>query len=422
MRARRSFRTSWALIALPCVALGAPASAAGDVVVRGETVHTMAGDPIRDGVVVVRDGRIASVGAARTTPVPPGLRVLRAKVVTPGLIDARSVVGIAGILNQAQDQDQMELSAPIQPELRAIDAYNSRDRLVEWVRGFGVTTLHTGHAPGWLVSGQTMIVKSLKNGAPGAVLNPSAMVAATLGEGAITGPESSWRKGPDRSRAPGTRSKAVALLRAELIRAREYDAARDRKDAAGRPARDLRLETLARVLRGTTPLLVTAHRHHDILAALRLKEEFGIPMVLDGASESYLVAEEIRAAGVPVIVHPAMTRAYEEKENLSLETSATLIRAGIPVAFQSGYESYVPKTRVVLFEAAVSAAHGLTFEQALGSVTIEAARILGIDRRVGSLETGKDGDLALYDGDPFEYTTHCVGVVIDGEIVSEVVR
>jgi imidazolonepropionase-like amidohydrolase len=125
---------------------------------------------------------------------------------------------------------------------------------------------------------------------------------------------------------------------------------------------------------------------------------------------------------VPVILHPTMSRGVDEKENLSFETAAKLVKAGIPVALQSGYESYVPKTRVVLFEAGMAAANGLTFEEALGTITIDAARILGLDKRLGSLAVGKDGDVALYDGDPFEYTSHCIGVIINGQVVSEAKR
>ena len=131
---------------------------------------------------------------------------------------------------------------------------------------------------------------------------------------------------------------------------------------------------------------------------------------------------DIQEAGVPVILHPTMARAWGETENLSMATAATLREAGVPFAIQSGYESYVPKTRVVLFEAAVASRYGLAFEDALGSITLQAARLLGIDDRVGSLEPGKDADLALFDGDPFEYTSHCVGVVIDGRVVSRAVR
>ena len=129
--------------------------------------------------------------------------------------------------------------------------------------------------------------------------------------------------------------------------------------------------------------------------------------------------DEIKRAGVPVIVHATMYRSYDETENLSFETAAALKAAGIPIALQSGFEGYVPKTRVLLFEAAVAAANGLGFEGALAASTIDAARLLGLEARVGSLEPGKDGDLALYDGDPFEYTSHCVGVVIDGDVLHE---
>ncbi|HKX45662.1 MAG TPA: amidohydrolase family protein, partial [Planctomycetota bacterium] len=169
--------------------------------------------------------------------------------------------------------------------------------------------------------------------------------------------------------------------------------------------------------------LVHAQRAHDIAAALRLAAEFpGIRLVLEGACEAPLVLDELRAAGVPVICHPPMQRAGGETKNLSFETPRLLVEAGIPTAIESGYEGYVPRTRVVLFEAAIAARHGVPFDRALGLVTLDAARILGVDDRVGSLEVGKHGDVALYDGDPFEYTTHCIGTVIDGVLASDAVR
>jgi imidazolonepropionase-like amidohydrolase len=185
------------------------------------------------------------------------------------------------------------------------------------------------------------------------------------------------------------------------------------------PPRDLGMETLARVLDGELPALITAHRHTEILSALRLAEEFGFNLVLDGAAEAYMVLDEIQAAGVPVIVHPPMMRPGGEAANASFTTAAQLHEAGIPFAFQSGYEGYVPKTRVVLFEAAIAAANGLDRTAALEALTIDAARILGLDGQVGSLEPGKQADLVLYEGDPFEYTTRVCQVIIDGAIVSD---
>jgi len=385
------------------------ASASAQIAVRGETVHTMNGASITDGVVLIRNGKIERVGRAGEIQIPANYRTLTARVVTPGLIDAHTVVGLAGYLNQPTDQMQLELSSAMQPELRAIDGYNARERLVEYLRGFGVTTIHTGHGPGALISGQTMIVKTFGDNVEQAVVVPTAMIAASLGESGLG----------QQGRSPGTRSKMIAMLRAELIKAREYVAKGAAAKEDQRPPRELRMETMARVIRGELPLLVTVHRANDIISALRLAKEFGIRMVLDGAAESYLVAGQIKAANVPVIIHPTMWRAADETENLSMETAAALRKAGITVALQSGYEGYVPKTRVVLFEAAAAAANGLSFNEALASITVDAARILGIADRTGSIAPGKDADLALFDGDPFEYTSHVTAVIINGQVVSE---
>jgi len=410
-------RTSTAAVAaLSLALLSSPAAA--QVAVRGEVVHTLAGPALRPGVVIARDGRIDWVGPAAEARVPPGFRVLDAAVVTPGLIDAHSVVGLAGILNQragndtqVEDQDQLELSDPIQPELRAVDAYNAREELVAWLRSFGVTTVHTGHGPGALVSGQTMIVKTRGATVEEALVEPLTMVAFTLGPAVSS-----------RFESPGTRGKGVAMLRADLLKARRYLEKQDDADPAKRPDRDLELEALGKVLAREVPAMITAQSATEIMTALRLQREFGFELVLDGAAEAYLLLEEIRDAKVPVLLHPPMVRPGGEMRNASFETAAKLRQAGIPFAFQSGYESYVPKTRVVLFEAAIAAANGLGFDGALEAITLGAARILGVDGRIGSLERGKDADLALFDGDPFEYTSRVCAVVIEGVPVSEQCR
>lgn len=374
-----------------------------DVAIRGDVVYTMAGAPLKDAVVLVRGGRIERVGPAAAVNVPAGYRTLRARVVTPGLIDAHATLGLSGALNQPHDQDQVETSAPMQPELRAIDAYDPKERLIEWVRGFGVTTVHTGHGQGVLISGQTMIVKTNAATADDAIV-PSAMVAATLGNGARA----------EGGKSPGTRAKMIAMLRAELIKAQESLKKAGKLDAA----RDLRAEAFQKLVKGELPLLVTVHKANDILTAIRLAQEFGLKLVLDGASEVTEVLAQVKASGYPVILHPTMQRSTGDAESLSMETASKLSAAGIPFALQSGFEGYVPKTRVVLWEAAMAAANGLGTEKALASITIEAAKLLGVAHRVGSLEAGKDGDVALYDGDPLEYTTHCTGVVIGGVVVA----
>jgi len=392
------------VLMLSCLLL-APWAAAADLAVFAERLHTQAGAPLDKGVVLIRGGKIAAVGRQGEVALPAGIRTLQAAVVTPGLIDARTVVGLSGYMNQPHDQDQLEASAPMQPQLRAVDAYNARERLVGWLRELGVTTLHTGHGPGALISGQTMVVKTWGNNVEEVMVKPAAMVAAHLGPGAF-GAE---------NRSPGTRAAQIALFRQQLIKAGEYRDKQSNRKADARPARDLELETLVEVLEGRLPLLITAHREQDLRSALRLREEFAIRIVLDGAAEAYLMTDAIAAAGVPVLLHPPMARQFGELENASFTTAKVLHEAGIPFALQSGFEGYVPKTRVILWEAAIAAAYGLPFEQALGSITSQAAAILGIAGRVGTIEVGKDGDLALFDGDPFEYTSQVTEVVIEGE-------
>ena len=366
--------------------------------VRAKTLYTMVGPPVRDGVVVIRDGKIAAVGKVA---VPDGLEVVDAAVAMPGLIDAHSTVGLTGVFNVPQDQDQLEKSSPTQPELRALDAYHPRDPLVEWVRGLGVTSLHTGHGPGALISGQTMVVKTHGRNVDVDVLKPLAMVAVTLADSGRS------RDG----KAPGTRAKSVAMLREQLLAAQAYAARRDRDDDVDV---DLGMETLAKVLAKEVPLLVTAHRAHDLASALRVADEFDVEVVLDGAAEAYLMLPRIAAAGCWVLPHPAMSRTRGDLENGTMELAKLLAAADVPFAMQSGFEAYVPKTRVVLWEAGISVMHGLAYDKAMRALTVDAARMCGVEDRVGTLEAGKDADLALFDGDPFEYTSHCLGVVIDG--------
>ena len=405
--------TRFSLLVTWLIALGG--AHAENIAVMGATIYTMAGAPLKDGVILLRDGKITALGPKASVKIPEGYRILQAAVVTPGLIDAHATVGLSGLLNQAQDQDMLEKSSAVQPELRALDAYNAKDPLVRWVRSYGVTTVNTGHAPAALISGQTMIVKTFGRTADEDVINPAAMTAVTLGRNGLTNAEG----GPAASKSPGNRSKAVAMLRAELIKAQEYAKKREAKDESKRPARDLKTETLLRALAGVQPLLITANRQQDIISALRLAQEFNLKIVLDGCADAPMVLAQIKASGFPVIVHPTMQRSYEDMENLSVETAGKLQAAGIPIALQSGYEAYVPKTRVVLFEAAVAAAHGLGFEAALACITSGAAQLLGIADRTGSLVVGKDADLALYDGDPFEYTSHCIGTIVGGIVFAD---
>ena len=390
-------------LSLLCAALLAAGPAHAQLAVQADTVYTMTGAPIVDGVVLVNDSAIEAVGAASSVSVPDGYQTIETTVVTPGLIDPRGTVGLSGLYNVDADQDQLDTSSPMQPELRAIDAYNPREHLVEFVRELGITTVNTGHAPAGLISGQLAAFSTHGTTVGASVVDSISAVAMALGPQAGQGFES-----------PGTSAKAMAMLRTKLREAQSY---REKMDAGEDVSPDLAMEVLAQVLRGDVPAYVTAHRAHDIQAALRLQEEFGFDMILDGAAEAYLMTDEIADAGVPVVLHPTMIRPYGPAQNAAFTTASVLHEAGIPVAIQSGYEPYVPKTRIVLYEAAIAAAHGMPRNAALASITRVPAQVLGLSDR-GTIEAGQVADLALFDGDPFEYTTQVCTVIARGEIVS----
>jgi len=375
------------------------------IAIKGEKVYTMAGAVINNGVVLLRDGKIEKVGAG--LKIPSDYTVYEAKVVTPGLVDARSVVGLSGPLNIPTDQDQLEKSSPIQPDLRAVDAYNPDDTLIGYLRVNGVTTIHTGHGIGALVSGQTMVVKTKPGLIDAVTLVPTAMLAMTLGSQV----QSNFT-------SPGTKSKEIAMLRTELLKAQAYEKKLGSKDSTKQPARDLSMEMLVKLMHGEVKALVSVNTAPDILSAIRLAKEFNLKLVIEGGAEAYRLIDKIKASGAEVIVHPTMARPYGEMANMTMENAAILTRAGIPVSIESGYEGYVPKTRVILFEAAVAAANELPYEEALKAITLNPARLLGLEKRIGSIEKGKDADIVLYDGDPFEYTTHVCKVIIDGKLVA----
>ncbi len=382
------------------------ATQAQNIAVKGEKVYTMEGKYLENGVVLIKDGKVEKTGV--NLNIPSNYEVYSAKVVTPGFIDAHSVVGLAGIFNQKHDQDQLEDSSPIQPELRAIDAYNAREALVVFLREMGITTVHTGHGPGALMSGKTMIVKTVGDTAEEAIVKEEAMIAMTIGSSVAS-----------KFKSPGTRSKGIAMLRETFVKAQTYQEKMKNKDASKHPERNLKDEAVGKLLTGELTALVTAQTSRDIITALRLAEEFKFKMILDGGAEVYMVLDEIKKAGISVIIHPTMMRTYGDSQHASFETTGKVADFGIPMAFQSGFEGYVPKTRVVTFEAAIAVANGLDYEKAMKALTIVAAKILGIENRVGSLKAGKDADLVLYDGDPFEYTSHVEKVIVNGKVVSD---
>jgi imidazolonepropionase-like amidohydrolase len=368
------------------------APAASYAVLAGR-IYTVGRGTIVDGVILVKNGRIEAVGPRGDVAVSDDLPILTAAVVTPGLIDAHTCVPQAGALNLAADKDQDEMSDPNQADLRILDGFNPGEPLLEFLRREGVTMVRACPGRANVIAGQAGIFRTSGATTEKMTIRFPAALLVNLGEA----PKKSYP-----NKLPTTRMGTAALVRGAFAQAQSD--ARKRaatKDEDKRPPRNLKLEALQLALEHKMPVLFAAHRADDLDTALRLAKEFDLRAELDLASEAYLMADRIGAAGVPVVVHPTMQRPAEmETFNSSLCNAAMLAEHKIPLAIGTGYEDYVPKTRVLRHEAGMAMVNGLGFDRALAAVTLGAAKLLGIDEQYGSIEPGKAADLVLYDGEP----------------------
>jgi imidazolonepropionase-like amidohydrolase len=309
------------------------------------------------------------------------------------------------------DQDQDELSDPNQADLRVLDSFHPDEPLLEFLRSQGTTVVHALPGRANVLAGQSGIFRTYGHTAEQMAVRFPAGLLVNLGEV----PKQSYP-----GKAPSTRMATAGLVRSAFAQAREYIRKRDEaKTEDKKPARNLKHEALELALARKVPVVVSAHRADDLVTGLRLAKEFHLRPILDLATEGYLIADELAAAKAPVVVHPTMQRvgAQMETYHSHLGNAAVLAERQVPVALGTAFEGYVPKTRVLRHEVAMAMAHGLGFDRALRSITLDAARILGIQDRFGSLETGKVADVVLYDGDPFEHATHVTYTVLGGRVV-----
>jgi imidazolonepropionase-like amidohydrolase len=364
-------------------------------------IHTLNTAPIEDGIVLVNKGKIEAVGKRGRVAIPSGVPLLTAAVVTPGLIDAHSLVGLSGAFNLPADQDQDEASDPNQADLRVLDGFNPAEPLLEFLLHEGVTVVHTTPGRSNVIAGQSGIFHTSASTVDKATIRFPAGLLVNLGEV----PKRTYP-----NKLPTTRMGTASLIRAAFTQAKN---ARQKPDAPTG-----KLAALSLALDRKIPVIFAAHRADDLETALRLGQEFDLTVRLDLATEAYLLTDRIASAKVPVVLHPPMQRpGTMETLNSFLASAAVLSQAKIPLAIGTGFEAYVPKTRVLRHEASIAVANGLPYETALAAITRDAAKMLAIDDRYGTLEPGKVADLALYDGDPFEQTSHVLYTVVDGRIV-----
>jgi imidazolonepropionase-like amidohydrolase len=372
------------------------------------------------GMVLIRDGKIEAVRSGEHLSAPNGYQEVHGAYVTPGLIDADTTTGISGAYNISADQDQDEATDPNTADVRVRDSLNPQDLLYRYVNSLGVTTQQVAPGARNPVAGVAGIFKTVGPQSEIATVEQLMMRAESamvfnLGEG----PKDTY--GANR-KAPMTRMKTAEIIRHALLDAQQYQAkwdkwVKDGRDASKAPTLDTKSKVLAEVVSGRMPAIFNAYRTDDIDTAIRIGTEFHLKYTIASAAEAYLVTEAIHKAAVPLFVGPVMLAPFRhETANATYENAALVRQAGIPFALMTGYEGYVPKSRILLFEAGIAAANGLGLENALQAITISAAKLLGIDSQVGSLTAGKDADVVVFDGDPFEYTSHVLRVMVGGAV------
>jgi imidazolonepropionase-like amidohydrolase len=403
------------LLLMAALAVTAPLPAQ-NIALVGEHLYTMntvgdTGAQGGPGMVLIRDGKIEDVRQGANLQPPEGYQAIRGAYITPGLIDSDTTTGISGAYNIAADQDQEESTDPNTADVNVRDSLNPEDLLYQYVNTYGVTTLQVAPGPGNPIAGRAGIFKTAGPQSPfrtvdSLVVRLNSAMVFNLGET----PKEIYGKS---HKAPVTRMKTAEMIRNALLDKWKKDGS----DLSKQPTIELKTAALADVVSGKTPAIFNAYRADDIDTAIRLGTEFHLQYMLASVAEGYLIRDKIKQAGVPCLVGAVM-QPFEslDTSNATYENAALLQQAGIPISIMTGYEAYVPKSRVLLFEAAVAAANGLGMEQALRAITVSPAKILGIDDRVGSLSKGKDGDVVVFDGDPFEYTSHVQQVLVQGAV------
>lgn len=382
---------------------------------------------IQNGLLYPMDGRAPFVGdilidGKQIVAVGVGLAAEGATIcnargmhVLPGFIDAHCHIGMCEDGMGEEGEDANECSDPITPQMRAIDGLNPFDPCFREAREAGVTTVVTGPGSANVIGGQFAALKTFGGCLEEMLIRDPIAMKAAIGE-------NPKRVYSEQKASPYTRMAIAALFRKAMTDAMEYrDAlALAKTDPDKKPDRDIALDALLPVLDGTLPLKIHAHRADDILTALRLAKEFHLNVTIDHCTEGHLIADvlcdRLREQHAGIIIGPLISeRCKIELRNLSYNAPRILHEKGIPFAIMTDHP--VVPIQFLPVEAGLAVRSGLDERTALESITINAAKIVGLDERVGSLSVGKDADIAIFDGHPFDFRTHCVCTFINGRPV-----
>lgn len=379
--------------------------------IKNGKLYTMAGEVIEKGSILVEHGKIIAIG--EKVEVPKDAEVIDAsgKLVFPGFIDAHCHLGMWEDAIGFEGADGNESVDPVTPHLRAIDAIYPMDRTFEEAREGGVTTVCTGPGSANVIGGIFSTIKTFGHRIDDMIIQETAALKVAFGEN----PKRTYS---NQKKSPSTRMATAAILREQLFKARIYKEKLEKakEDPDKRPDYDMKLEPLVKVLNKEIPLKAHAHRTDDIFTALRIAKEFDVNITLDHCTEGHLIIEDLLKENKFIISGPQLTeRSKYELKNKTFKSPAMMSRAGLKVAITTDHP--VVPIQYLSMCAGLAVKDGMDEMEALKAITINAAEVLGLKERLGSLEVGKDADIAIFDGHPFDVTSKSVAVLIDGEIV-----
>jgi imidazolonepropionase-like amidohydrolase len=383
------------------------------IAILGKKVNTIAKGIIKDGVILIENGKIKKIGS--DDKIPEGIKVLKAKYVMPGLVEAHCHIGIWEEKVGWAGSDGNERTEPATPHMRALDGIkaNADESGLAAALHEGITTAQIVPGSANVIGGHGVVIKTAPKITVDQMVirNPSGMKIA-FGENPMR------VYGSELKKMPATRMGVAGVLREWLQKTQNYIEKGEwfADEPEKQPEKDLRLEALVPVLKKEIPLRAHAHRADDVATAIRICEEFNVEMSWEHATEGHRIADYIAEKKVPAVWGPSLTsRGKWEMRELGYDTPRIMHDAGVKLAIQT--DAPGSTIRFLPICAALSVKHGLPYDYALKAITIIPAEILGVSERVGSIEVGKDADLRLLNGDPLDYMTMCQKVIINGKLV-----
>jgi imidazolonepropionase-like amidohydrolase len=384
----------------------------GSVAIVGGRVVPGAADPIENATVLITDGVIEAVGA--NVAVPDGVRTIDASGhwVLPGFVEAHAHVGVHEEGEGPAGQDTNEMTDPNGARLRALDAINPAERGFADALAGGVTTVVVKPGSGNPIGGQTVAIKTWGRIVDEMIVKSPTSVKSALGE-------NPKRVYGEKKELPSTRQGVAAVIRDAFGKAQDYRAKRDAAASKGDPFdRDPTCEVLVRVLDGELPWCQHTHRADDIATAIRLADEFGYRLIVNHATEGFLLADVLAERQIPCIVGPLFTtRSKVELRERTLANPGRLANAGVLVALTTDHP--VVPINFLVHQATLAVKEGMSRDDALRSLTVNPAQMMGLADRVGALEVGRDGDVAIWDGDPLDVMSRARRVFVNGVSVYE---